>query len=240
MQKRKRSHQGGRSRKRTRTSGSFTVLAKAGEMKYFDTFLSGATIAESTDWTGTELDPATLNTLFAPAEGAAINQRIGRKVNVHKIKLRGIIIPQTLSDQADFVTVPSVRLMLVQDQQTNTAQMQGEQVMAAPGAATVALTACTYQNLANLGRFRVLKDQTFRSPAPSGGTDGTNTNSLVPQSIPFKWNINFKKPVTVHFNAANGGTVADIVDHSWHVLGQKTGTEFGHTVSYQVRFCYKE
>ncbi len=62
--------------------------AVPGEMKYFDAERANVAIGASVDWTATEVDPATLNTLFAPVKGTGINNRIGRKVHVHKVKIR--------------------------------------------------------------------------------------------------------------------------------------------------------
>lgn len=73
--------------------------AVAGEMKYFDCDANGiALVATTTTWpAGTMVDPlTTINLgsaavanplcLYAPTVGAALNQRIGRKILVRKIK----------------------------------------------------------------------------------------------------------------------------------------------------------
>jgi len=211
-----------------------------GEMKYFDCTLSSVQIAEATaDWSGTELDPTGLNCLFCPSEGAAINQRIGRKVNVHKIKIRGLIFHTTLSDQADAVPNPTIRVILYKDCQTNASQSQGEEVMNSDGA-IISTVQSNFQNPANFGRFQVLKDRIYQSRTITMGTDGANTNSIAAGDIPFKFSINYKVPVTVHFNATNGGTVADVVDNSWHIIATKSGTPFTTNMSYCCRVCYKE
>lgn len=211
------------------------------ERKYFDSFLSAAAVAGSTDWTATELDPATLNTLCVPSEGSDIDNRVGRQITVHSIRIRGVLSVAALQDQADMVQVPAVRLVLFQDMQTNAAQAQGENLMAAPGAATAPLTMSTFQNLSNLGRFRVLKDKYIKLGMPYAGTDGASTNSLAPgQNVPFKLNFKFKRPVVIRFNATNGGSVADIIDNSFHLLGQKSATTWVASISYQCRTSYTD
>jgi hypothetical protein len=87
----------------------------AGEMKYFDTFRSGAAIQSSPNWIGAELDPVAQLCLFAPVTGATIQQRIGRKVYVHKIKVKGTIIQPPAASQANPIITPFCRLMLVMD-----------------------------------------------------------------------------------------------------------------------------
>lgn len=219
-----------------RTMGAFAQT----ETKYFDSFLSASNIAESADWTGTEVDPATLLNLFNPVEGSDLDNRVGRKVLVKRIAMRGVITATTEADQADVLALPQVRLILFQDMQTNGSQAQGEQVMASPGAATTALTFCTFQNTANFGRFRVLRDVVIRLGQQVTATDGTNTSSQNMQHIPFKLTFRFKQPVAVRFNATNGGTIGDIVDNSFHLLAQKSGANFTHQISYQCRTYYKD
>ena len=142
-----------------RTRGVYAV----GEMKYFDTEGSTRAIPASSGWTGTEFPPnvGTPTTLFCPTVGSAINQRIGRSAKVHCIRIRGTIrIPQqaniTSGDQAS-----QIRLLLVQDDQTNAAQAQGEEIMVVPSTATGTVAVNSFMNLSNLGRFKILKDKSY-------------------------------------------------------------------------------
>lgn len=208
-----------------------------GEMKYFDSTLGVTAIANSTDWSSSELDPTTLNTLFCPASGAAINQRIGREVKVHKIKIRGMVRVATQVSDTTVDVAAMCRVLLVQDQQTNATQMQGEQLMSSGASTPVAINA--FQNLANFGRFRVLKDKVFRLPQPQIAWNGSNVLQMG-YSIPWKMNVNFQKPVSVRFNATNGGTIADIVDNSFHILAHCDSADLVPQLAYYCRVCYKE
>lgn len=219
-----------------------TMGPQASESKYFDSFVDGAAIAEGTAWTGTELDP-TANSLFTPNEGSDIDNRIGRKVSVYKIVIRGSIQSAALPDQADIVGSPACRIILYMDKQTNGTQAQGEEVMASPGAATTALCSSTFQNLANLGRFRVLRDKYYKLGLSTAAPDYAAlpaTSSQNHPHIPFKLTVKFNKPITVKFNATNGGTIGDIVDNSFHLIGTKSGTGFVTTINYQCRTYYKD
>lgn len=82
--------------------------AVQGEMKYFDCDANSiALVATTTTWpAGTMVDPlTTINLgsaavanplcLYAPTVGAALNQRIGRKILVHKIKGHRHVINST-------------------------------------------------------------------------------------------------------------------------------------------------
>lgn len=217
----------------SRTMGVQAVTEK----KYFDSYDSADALVAANDWTGTEIDPAG-NTLFYPAEGAAINQRIGRKVSVTKLKIRGHIYCAK-NNAANGLAPTLCRMILYQDMQTNAAQAQGEQLMASPGAATALQCVTTYQNLANVGRFRVLKDKmiTIQNPALSYDGAAEDANGLIK---PFKFNITFRKPVVVRFNATNGGTVADIIDNSFHLIANCSSIELAPTVYYQCRVVYTD
>jgi hypothetical protein len=206
------------------------------ERKYFDTFLSNASITNAATWAGSELDPAAQSTLFSPSEGSDIDNRVVRKNSVLAIKIRGWIKVPAQADQTALDTFGNVRLILYQDKQTNGVQSQGEQLMADPGAATVSLCASTFQNLANFGRFRVLKDKIYRLPDPNSSYDGTNIE-VGGFTIPFKMNCRFRVPEVVRFNGTNGGTVADVIDNSWHLIGLSTSTVAAN-IDYSCRVVY--
>lgn len=210
------------------------------ESKYFTSLRSSVAIPESTDWSGTELDPTTLNTLCAPIEGTDISTRDGRRIEVYKISIRGVISMTSAPDQTDVLSSPATRLILYVDQQTNGAQSQGEQLMEAPSTATAPLSFCSFQSLASLGRFRVLRDKVYRGTVMTAGTDGANTNSIATVNVPFTMTVKFKNPLVMRFNATNGGSVADIIDNSFHLIGQKSSTAYVHTLDYQCRTYYKD
>lgn len=212
-----------------------------GEMKYFDTERSGTALTASVDWTGTEYPPnvGTPTTLVVPVTGSAINQRIGRRINLHKLRIRGIIncaaqVDQTAADNASLV-----RILLVWDCQTNATQAQGEEVMAAPTTASAQNVFSSFQSLASLGRFKILKDKKLSLQNPNSSYDGTNVE-VAGLARHFKFDVVFKNPVSISFNAANGGTIADIVDNSFFVMAMATSTNLAPTISYQARAYFKE
>lgn len=213
-----------------------------GEMKYFDSELVVA-MSASTTWTGTNLDPtavpvAGINTLFCPKQGAGINERIGKSVKLHKIRIRGTIITERTPSVGTGVPAANVRLILLQDMQTNATQLLGADVMMSAASADVNVAVNSPQDTNIFGRVRVLKDKMFtlQDPNidPSGGADTSELNRN------FKWNITFKEPIEVHFNATNGGTIADIVDNSFHLIGNSTTNTPVTKIAYYCRCCYKE
>lgn len=219
------------------------------ENKYFDCYSPAAAVSEATTWAGAELDgyissggaDTAISCLFAPTEGSDIDNRIGRKVQVTRIDIRGVIQPSVEADQADVLRAPPVRLVLYVDTQTNGAQSQAEQLFdynAFTASTQMAFTA--HQNPANFGRFRVLKDKIYRPPTVTAATDGASTCSVTHASMPFKLRYTFKTPMIVKFNSTNGGTIADIVDNSFHLVGHKSSTEFTHNIFYNCRVYYKD
>lgn len=199
------------------------------ERKYFDSEKDGLTVPTvTTTWAGAEFDPGTLNTLFAPVTGDDISNRSGRKVQVIALKLRiryelGAQTNQTVADQ-----MPLFRIILVQDCQSNSAQLNAEDVISS---GTGLMATEMFQNTSFFGRFKVLKDKTFRVQMPPIAYDGTNIEQGG-GSYQFKWFLKFKTPIDVHFNGTNGGTIADIVDNSFHIIA-------GQTVAGMITAGYK-
>lgn len=226
--------------------------AVTGEMKYFDCDkASTALVATTTTWpAGTIQDPtttinlgaaavATPLCLFAPTVGSGLNQRVGRSVKVMKIKVGGrILIPAQTALSVGF-NASNVRLILVQDCQTNASQMTSAQLI--NDSVSTDSTLYAYQNPNNFGRFRVLKDKriVIQDPNLAGEVAAGNVVSNG-RSVMFKFSVRFAKPVEVHFNATNGGTVADIVDHSFHILCATDEISLGPTIQYYFRVSYKE
>jgi len=226
--------------------------AVTGEMKYFDADNQGTLlVATTTTWpAGTVIDPlttinlgaaavATPLTLFAPTVGSGLNQRVGRQVKVHKIKIHGHINVPAQNAQSAADSAAKCRIVLVMDQQTNAAQMTGAQLF--QDASAAASTLNTFQNPNNFGRFRVLKDKmiTVQNLNLAGSP---TTADVIQQSarVSFKFAVNFKTPIIVHFNATNGGTVADIVDNSFHIVCAADVIAYAPSLVYYSRVCYKE
>lgn len=226
-----------------RRSGYSTVARTRGvygqgEMKYFETEKAVTAVSASADWTGTEYDP-TGDGLFFPQVGSAINQRIGKACKVHAIKIRGFLRIPRVDAPAQSMDACVFRLLLVQDFQTNGTQAQGEQVMTDPTENTASAACLQWQNINNFGRFKVLKDKTvvLQNPNQANTTGTEDTQGLI---RPFKIIYKFKAPVEVRFNATNGGTIADVVDNSWHVMCNVSNSTYAPTINYMCRICFKE
>jgi len=201
------------------------------ERKYFDSekTLTAVTSGQSTA-AGLEFDPATLNSLFAPVQGDDFDDRHGRKVSVLKIKIRGLFGYAVQADQTAPDVVPFLRILLVQDKQSNSTQLNSEDVLLSTG--TLGM-----QNPAFFGRFRVLKDKYYRVPPPLLQYDGTNMEQSGAY-VPFKISHRFKKPVIVHYNAGVAGTMADVIDNSFHIIATVDASNLAVAARYICRTTF--
>lgn len=206
------------------------------ERKYFDNERVATVPFVSSDWSGTLLNPVTANTLFSPSQGNGINQRIGRQVSVVRLAIHGncglsSFYGTGLSPKNGFL----IRIVLFIDQQTNGVIASAPQVI---GSGTSIDPIDMFQNYDNFGRFRVLKDVTFKFDYPSVFVDSTSTN-FNGQSIVFKWNFKFNPPLRIRFNATNNGTVADIVTNNFAMMAGTTNSVVGQSfLDYKVRTVY--
>jgi len=231
-----------------RTRGAAVV----GEMKYYDAERTATAIsAVGATWVaGNNVDPSSsINLgsaavanplcLVAPVTGSALNNRVGRKITVHKIKIHGYIIVAAQAAQSTSDAACKIRLVLVQNQQTNAAQTVPADLFNAATSADTTIN--SFQNPNNFGKFRVLKDKMFTisnlNMAGSPTSGDVITGSV---RYNFKFMVNFKKPVVVHFNAVNGGTVADIVDNSFNMIAAADNTVYAPQIAYYSRVCYKD
>lgn len=206
------------------------------ESHYFDSERTLTSVAANdASWTGTEYDPNTtaMLCLFAPVIGDDIFNRTGRKVFVKKINIVGqlTVVPGTVGSVGE--TPAHVRLIVYCDKQTNTSQSQGEDLIES-GAASDAIN--MFQSTKNFGRFKVLKDQHYtigRNPNMAGLTGAFVSNG---DSVSFHYSL----PVNmwVNYNAANGGTVADIVDNSFHLIANTNVSTQVVQIQYKVRTTF--
>lgn len=240
------------SKRQRKSYPSQPTAAVPGEMKYFDCELQGAALSAcTTTWVaGTMKDPtttinlgaaavATPLCLCAPTVGAALNQRIGRKIFVKKIKVNGTIAVAVQATQAAADNSFKARIVLVQDKQTNATQMTAAQLFNDAGQASTTIN--SFQNPNNFGRFRVLKDKMI-TVSNLNMTGSAAANDVVQAGYVYNFKISFvfPQPVECHFNATNGGTVADIVDNSFHLICGVDSVAYAPTMSYYSRVSYKE
>lgn len=192
------------------------------ERKYFDSGLVSNTTIQNveSDWSSSRVDATcsdagaiNIGALFAPIQGNGVSNREGNKVLVHKITIKGEINVNPLANQTAGYQGNKIRILIVMDTQTNAASAAGNLILSS---ATLSNQINAFQSTANFGRFRVLYDKMFKFDNPNLSWDGTNIEYDGLRRH-FKFVKKFKKPLLVRFNNTNGGTVADIVDNSFHL-----------------------
>lgn len=236
-----------RPKKKAKTRKGYSSVARTrgaaviGEMKYIDISANVTAIPASANWAGTNMDNTTTLCLHGiPAVGAALNQRIGKKIKVLKLKIHGAVLTPGLAASGAPLDACLIRLIIFQDMQTNATQATGPQLMTNLGLAS--FNPLSFQNTDNFGRFRVLKDKFITLQDPNFGFDVAAGTNRIDQGLIkyFKCNLKFKKPIEIQFNSTNGGTVADIVNNSFHIVATCNNDELGPNLYWTCRMCYKE
>jgi len=157
-----------------------------------------------------------LTLLNAITKGTTDNTRVGTRVNIRRLQIRGFcaVTPTTGVDQLH-------RVMLIVDQQANAA---------APTLATIlqATTVYSFPDPEYVDRFRIIYDRTFALNATA------ESGSIIP------FNIDLRTKVDTHFNASAYGDIRDIISGSIYlgVIGTSAagGTAGSVNLSTIVRF----
>jgi len=197
------------------------------EVKFIDYEYSGATAITVA---GSEADPATALSLNAIATGDGPSNRIGREVDVRSIHVRGYVQFSAFK-QAAITNYDSyfVRLLVVQDTQTNAQQLNAEDVVVDP--TNAALEAVTPRNLAFVKRFTVLADKIVRMPPTAMAWDGSDLN-FQGARVPFE--IFRKCPMRVTFQGTTAA-IGSIADNSIHVICIAANNAIEATLFYYSR-----
>lgn len=206
---------------------------------YFDTERTSTAITANTaSWTATEYDPNTsaMLCLFAPVTGDDIFNRQGRKIFVKKIRIMGQLFVPTQTAQTVTDNPVLCRIIVYQDKQTNIAQSQGEDLISS-GAGSDAIH--MFQNVANLGRFRVWYDKFHVLENPNMVNVGATPATFEQNGLIRNFKITIKPNVEVNYNATNGGTVADVVDNSFHLIANIGTSGLSPTLTYKVRTVFE-
>lgn len=209
-----------------RTAGYLGV-----EKKFIDTERDAAIVPTVA---GSEADPTAALCLNAIEQGDGPSQREGRKATIQSVELRGSVTFNTGTTAAALEN-GCVRVLLVRDKQTNAAQLNAEDVLLDPAAAS--LDAWALRNLESGSRFEILADRVLVAQPKSVGQTAAGTYASGNVIVPFHFykKLNF---VTNYSATANPPTVAQIVDHSLHVIMISSSPNIDATGRYfaRVRF----
>lgn len=133
--------------------------------------------------------------------GTGANQRIGMKIALRTIELRGAAYREPGHQEDD-----TIRFQLFIDKQTNAGPTEPY------GAQLTPVSAYGFRNLTHRKRFKMLLDKTWHV----GGSDGT-TSDRYNCKRNFHFYIKLRRPIIVEYNSGVAGDLTDIEANSLHV-----------------------
>lgn len=194
------------------------------ELKAFD-------IANTTNTFTTVAGPPTFNTLNALVNGAELYQRVGRKIYMKSLHIRGVIQPNAVGNDS------GCRIIVYYDSQPNAAAPLVANVLQDSNAAA-ATTWNSEINLINRQRFKILRDYQLLLGSV---TNIAGNAELIPDPIKNSLNVEFfikLKGLEAVYNATNGGTVADIASGAIGIFCVGDANAGSYDLKYTSRLRY--
>ncbi len=186
------------------------------EVKFLDTAISDGTLASTM---------VHFNICVVP-QGTDEQQRVGRKILVRKIHFKGVL---TLVNSTAITNTSNVcKVMVVQDKQTNGAQLATAQLLETDVIAS-------FNNLTNRSRFRVLRTEYYTFSQP-GGVATAAAFALGEVSHWVDINLDCKIPIE-YDDSATTGAITTVRSSSLWVIFQ-TSTSETVSVGGQARIRY--
>uniref|UniRef100_UPI0040489AF4 capsid/nuclear shuttle family protein n=1 Tax=Aliarcobacter sp. TaxID=2321116 RepID=UPI0040489AF4 len=181
------------------------------ETKFLDTSYDPAALAAGTDCSAGEHPPnqGCVGCLTAPAQGDSSSERDGNKIVVKSILLQGTINIAAQAAQSTADVAPTIMVCLVQDTQTNGAQLASENVFTNPSA-NATLAPSPNRNMSYTARFKVLKMRKFQMPILPMTNDTGETGGVIQSGYTKHFKLSWKGLMPVTFTT--GSTTADIAN----------------------------
>lgn len=211
------------------------------ETKFFDSYTDQTALAAppaTQAWTGMELNPATGLAFNCPTQGTGASNREGRLITMESLQITGNIYIANQVDQTAMDSMPTIRLWVVLDRQTNGGTATGldsELVFDNPGQSAVT-GINPLRNMLYSKRFKVLKEIDVEIKALNVAYDGTNMEQggIV---TPFDCFVKLKGMKTEFLG--NAGTRADIVTNGLFLVGLTSSTQTAPKISYNARLRFR-
>lgn len=190
------------------------------EMKFLDTSIALTAIDTQSNLTGANVDPVTIDCLNSMVQGDGEQERLGRHIVMHSIKVKGHVELPLKEDSGIPLDQIGIKCYLILDKQTNAAQMLSAQVFTNQGAAIDGTTQL-FRNMQHTDRYTVLDSySTVIKPNQTVSTDAGGVATFFHHgkvihnfSLGYRWPRGKKV-----LYAGTTGTIANIQDHSLHVL----------------------
>lgn len=195
------------------------------ELKVFDT----AVAAYAVNTTGL------VGNICLPVVGADFNQRVGRKILIKSVYIRGRIA-LAASDANALIDAPSQlgRIILLWDKQPNGALPSVSDIL-------TSATATAQFNINSRDRFKILKDKQWAFGYYNRSTTATQTYAVA-DNVCFPIKIYKKLNLETIFNGS-AGTIADISSGSlvlFFIGTEASGTNQGAQATISIRVRYKD
>jgi len=197
----------------------------APELKFFDCYLLATDCGEAANLSdgirSIYCGPIANGPLFNPGLGDGLNARNDRRVLVRSWHVKGSLQVLPIDNGTKIPEGISVFIALVQDKQTNGAQCSAADVyINASGSQNLLM--CLQRNPLRGSRFDVIRSEIVDMKP----IDFEVLDILTPDQTASvgQWaHFEFFMPLDCEVNfMGNAGTIADIVDNSWHVIAFRT------------------
>ncbi len=202
-----------------------------GEVKFVDSELNAAAITQS--WQ--TLNPTTLDTLSAIAQGTTESTHNGRTCYIRSIHLKGQISVGALESETAPPSDRIARVCLVLSEDTKGTEVVAADVMDTGQSNDV----FAFRNLQNTSVIKVLKDLTMTIRNGTMNEGAVNLFAQGTMRRHFKMNYRFKKPLRVLFSGTTA-VVGSIVDNSLHIVACNLVTGPTMQLDYQCRVRFSE
>lgn len=209
------------------------------EVKFYDTAYAITAIPLPTDASGGMADPSATSMISTPAVGDTSTNREGGQIFISAIEVRGKVEKAIVEAATGPTGGQTVFVALVQDTQTNGAQMNSENCFS--NLVGTAASACdVMRNLNFRNRFKVLRQEWFNMSPITLTSSALNDFSESGQYKHFQWYIKLKQPIKVNFNSTTPtvATIASVVDNCLHLISYTTTA--GMFLSYNARIRFTD
>lgn len=169
--------------------------------------------------------------------GTGSNNRVGRKISMRSISLRGWIF---FAQAGTTPTADFMRLVLVYDRQPNGALPAFADVFQDTNqAGTTNTDSLSNVNINNADRFKIIKEFVWASPgaAAAAAYSGINEQRVLELKAFIKLNA-----LETHYNAGTAGTVADITTGSLFLMaaGLNGAADYQYRIKINARLRYAD
>lgn len=218
--------------KRSRTlgasSGRSIYRQPKAELKVFD-------VAEFSSAFRTPLAATSLSPLLnVPVSGSDVFNRVGRKIYMKSLQIKGLIFNNNTSIQ------DSGRMLLIFDSQPNAAAPTVQNLLSNFDGVG-ATNGNSMINLNNRQRFLVLRDHQIIFPGVNNAAGVLTNVGPVLDTGKYQYEINWfvkLKGLETIFNQINGGTIADIASGSLYLIFVSTTQDAGYNFKGNTRLRY--